>query len=122
MRDDSYFQDHGEAFRRSTILPPLFWTAVISLALAAVFYSGRVFADPIFTAEGEGGATVLLYNEPCQIKTLTNLPFRATWVEKGKTFEGCFVPRPEAQIVLFYFDDGTVGYIPFQMLRKTVGA
>lgn len=70
----------------------------------------------------KGGATVVLHDERCRIKTLINLPFRATWVEKDKTFEGCYVPRPEAGMVLFYFDDGSVGYIPFQMLRKAVGA
>lgn len=120
MRDDDYFQDHGEPF--PTVFPPLFWVAVAGIVLGAVFCAAKVYANPMFTAEGEGGAVVVLYDEPCRIKTLTNLPYRATWAEKGKTFEGCFVPRPEAGMVLFYFDDGSVGYIPFQMLRKAVSA
>jgi hypothetical protein len=121
--DTSWFEDKAANDpKRSTIFPLILWAAIVGIVLGAVLYAGKVRADVIFTAEGEGGAIVTLYNEPCRIKTLTNLPYRATWIEKGKTFEGCYVPRTEAGIVLFYFDDGSVGYIPFQMLRKAVSA
>ena len=78
-------------------------------------------ADPMFRAT-QGGVTVTLYDDPCELVAVTNLPLKATWVENGKTYEGCYGARPDAGVVVFYFEDRTVGLIPFQALSKVVGA
>jgi len=60
----------------------------------------------------EGGATVALYREPCQLAAVANLPYRATWRDAaGKTFEGCFAIQ-HGSVVAMYFDDRTVVTLP----------
>lgn len=91
---------------------------VVYLLLALV---SKVYAAAIFGLENNG-VTVTLYTEDCQLKTVSNLPYRATWVEGGKTFEGCWGARPEAGVVLGFFDDGSIAMMPIQAFRKLVGA
>lgn len=70
-------------------------------------------ADPVAALTHEG-ISVTLYNEPCDLPAVTNLPYRAIWQEKGKTTEGCFGVYPEAGAVVAYFDDKTVALMPMQ--------
>lgn len=105
-----------------TILPWIVWGVLIGLVLAGTFYASRLYAEPRFTAQGEG-VVITLYDEPCDLEDqITNLPYKATWVENGKTFKGCFVPRPDAGFVIAYFDDKTVALIPFKVLQKVGNA
>lgn len=108
--------------QRPTVLPLLAWAIIVGLVIAGLFYAGHALAEPRFKAEGEG-AVITLYDEPCLIKDqIANLPYRATWEEKGKTYQGCFAPRPDAQLIVAYFEDHTVALIPFQALQKVTGA
>lgn len=75
------------------------------------------FADPMFQAEADG-AKVVLTDEPCKLQAVANLKYRATWSEKGKTYEGCFGPRPDMGVVMAYFEDRTVVALPIQMFVK----
>lgn len=108
--------------QRVTISP--YWALVaiiLGAALAMALWSGGVRADPLFSATAEG-ATITLTNEPCKVPAIGNLPFRAVWVEKDKTYEGCFGVRQDLGLVLAYFDDRSVALIPIQIFRKVVGA
>ena len=88
---------------------------LLSSATAAV-------AAPMFTVQADG-VRVTLYDEPCTLKRdIVNLPYRATWEEKGKTFEGCFGARPDMGLVVVYFNDKTVGVIPLDALVKVRAA
>lgn len=69
------------------------------------------FAEPVGMVSN-GGVTVTIYDEPCALKAVSNMPYRATWTEPGKRFEGCFMLRPDAGAVVAYFDDGSVTLIP----------
>ena len=113
-----------EESQRATISP--YWALiaiVLGVALAMALWAGGVRADPIARAEGDNGAAITLYNEPCELKDqITNLPFKASWVEGDKTYRGCWGPYQPLNLVIFYFDDKTVGPIPFQALRRVVGA
>lgn len=95
MLEDPY--EHDQQPQRATISP--YWALVailLGVVLAMAFWSSGVRADPIATASAENNAVITLYNEPCDIKDqVTNLPMRATWVEGGKTFKGCFGVRPD---------------------------
>lgn len=122
MLEDPY--EHEQEQQRATISP--YWALVailLGVCLAMALWSSGVRADPIATAQAENNAVITLFNEPCDIKDqVTNLPMRATWVEGEKTFKGCWGPHPDLGAAVFYFDDKTVGIIPFQALRRVVGA
>lgn len=78
------------------------------------------FSAPQYAAEADG-ARIVLHDEPCALKGVSNLRYRATWAEKGKVFEGCWGPRPQEGLVLGFFEDLTVVAIPIQMFAKVVG-
>lgn len=75
------------------------------------------WAKPVAIAENEG-VTVTLTDEPCAVKAVTNLPFRATWTEKDKTYEGCWGLSPP--IVVSYWSDATVAIMSAAMFKKAV--
>lgn len=78
-------------------------------------------AKPRLTAS-EGNAVITLFDDKCELKEVSNLPYKALWVADGKTFVGCWGVRPDTRQVVFYFDDGSVGIIPFDQLKQVVGA
>jgi hypothetical protein len=86
-------------------------TLTVALILAIV--GTAVDAKPIAITSNEG-VTITLYDEPCALAAVSNLPQRATWVEGNKRFEGCFGARPDVGGVLAYFDDGSVALIPMR--------
>lgn len=81
----------------------------------------NVNAAPLVSASAEG-AIITLTDEPCALKAISNLPFRATWVEKDKSYEGCYGVRADVGLVVAYFNDATVALIPMQVFKKVVGA
>lgn len=117
-------KEYFTQFPNLTILPWLCWGLILGLTLAAVFYASRVYAEPRFVATAQdGGVTITLYDDPCELTDkVTNLPFKVTWQENGKTSQGCWGPRPDAQSVVAYFDDLTVALIPFGALHRAQGA
>jgi hypothetical protein len=93
------------------------WASVL---IFLTCWPASVLAGPIFVADSQG-IHLELFEEPCQLKEyVTNLPYRATWTEKGKTFEGCFVPYPNVGLVTAYFSDRTVALIPIDIFKKAV--
>lgn len=66
-------------------------------------------------------ALITLYTESCTLPAVSNLPLRATWIEAGQTFEGCWAPRPDAGLIVFYFSDRTVGLAPIAAFTKIMG-
>ena len=117
-QEKEYFAD----FPKLTILPWLLWALAIGVVIAAVLYAGKVRAEPRFTTT-DGNVVVTLYDDACQLTDqITNMPYKATWQEGGKTFQGCWMARPDAQAALAYFADKTVALIPFGMLKAAQGA
>jgi len=105
-----------------TVIPWLVWAVLIGLAIAAVFYSAKVKADPLFEGEGQG-VKIVLYNEPCKLDAVSNLPYRLTWEEKGQISEGCFAPRKDVDAIVAYFaSDKSVALIPVSIFHKVIGA
>lgn len=101
------------------ILPVIVWLVVIAAAIAVPAQCAR--AEMLFVATA-GGATVLLTNEPCALKEVSNLPNRATWDEDGKHYEGCWGVHPQAELVMAYFSDRAVAIFPTGIFRKVSGA
>ncbi len=73
-----------------------------------------------YQAESDG-IKVIVYDQPCALKEIVNLPKRATWTEKGKTTEGCAGVDPRG-IVLFYWGDRTVVIVPVQNFVRMTDA
>ena len=65
---------------------------------------------------------VTLFDEPCAIGYVTNLPLRATWVQGDKVFAGCYAVFPESSAAGLWFDDGSVSVIPLGLFRMVKGA
>jgi hypothetical protein len=82
---------------------------------------GAAIAQTIFQAKGQG-IVLTLYDQPCELKEVSNLPIRITWTENGKTIEGCAAIRPDAGMVVMYFkDDKTVGLAPISAFKPATG-
>jgi hypothetical protein len=91
------------------------WLVVLTCWPAAVL------AEPVFVAE-TAGVRIVLYDEPCAFQDTVKLPFRATWTEKGKVYEGCFAPHPHIGVVVAFFkDDKSVAAIPMDAFKRVVG-
>lgn len=65
----------------------------------------------VIATAGAGRVRVTLYDEPCALAAVSNLPRRAEWAENGRTFEGCWGASRMLPIIMTYWSDKTV--IPF---------
>lgn len=75
-----------------------------------------------YQAEGDGVKVIVYGDEKCKMPEVSNLPWRATWTEKGKTFEGCAAVDPRVGLVVFYWSDKTVVVIPSTNFVRVDGA
>ena len=105
---------------------PLFGLALLVAALAFAPSAGAQ-QKPNYTGEAALQAsntdiTVTIYNAPCQLTDHVKMPYRATWKEKGKTFEGCVekyvLYGGQLSVYGFYFDDKQVSVIESQIFHK----
>ena len=103
------------------VFVPRIIVAMLILVAGLALYAGNVFAEAAFQGTGQG-VTITVFNEPCKLDAVTNLPFRATWEENGKVTEGCVAPRPDAGVVVGYFADKTIALMPIQMFKRLIGA
>lgn len=79
----------------------------ILLLLVACAQIAPPIARPIAVVRS-GDVTLTFSREPCTLlPATTNLPFRATWAERGERFEGCYGIQHRVLIVA-YWSDGTV--------------
>lgn len=94
------------------------------LAFAAALFliaPGSLKAEAQFQAQVEG-ITITVYNEPCTIKEVANLPYRATWLQDGKMHEGCFSYAPHVESLMMYFEtDRSVAVVPVKFFKKLQG-
>ena len=93
---------------RATLAQRLIAVLGVLCFVVLVGVATNAYSTPIYKTEAEDGATIILHDDACTLKEVTNLKFRATWTEKGKTTEGCFGGHPAYPIIIFYFADGAV--------------
>ena len=91
-----------------------------ALALAVILFPLIAKAAPVLQVS-DGSGTITVYDEPCALKTVSNLQYRATWTEGKKTFEGCIGPWGAMGVAVAYFDDGSIAVVPLQALKKVTG-
>ena len=125
MTDEKEHQWHDfPKMPNLTILPWVMWAALIGLAVGLVLHAGQVRADPIAQAVVNNGQVVItVHSEDCALKeVVSNLPKRATWVEGGKTFEGCVGVSPIGVAMLYFREDKSVAAVPLEMFERVSGA
>lgn len=116
-QDKEWFCDFPK-MPKLTVLPWLVWAAII----VSVIWATKAYAEPVLKATVED-VSVFLWTDECALKgQIKNLPYKATWQEKGKTFQGCWGARPDIGVVIFYFEDKTMGLAPIQAFEKVAGA
>lgn len=96
------------------------WLILVVAAIVGVLWLSSAQAEPIYRAEAND-AVVVLHDDPCAQDAVVNLKKRATWTEKGKTFEGCWGVTTFG-VVVMYFDDKTVSAIPVPVFVKVQGS
>lgn len=96
----------------------VFWFPALVGVVLLVAWS-PLHAAPVAKAEKDG-VTITLFDEDCKLDSVKNLQYRATWVEKGKAFEGCFTVQ--GGIVVFFWSDLTVGLAPGQAFTPLTGS
>lgn len=87
------------------------------LALAIALFPVVAYGNPVVELR-QGEVLITLYDEPCVLPEVTNLPDRAEWFEKGTKTEGCWSINPQAGIVVMYFADKTVAIAPIRAFTK----
>ena len=100
-----------------TVVPWIIWALIV----VAVIWATKALSAPLYRAEVEG-IVITLYDEDCKLPAVSNLKKRATWTEKGKTFEGCVGQHPQFPIIMAYFADKTVVVLPLDIFMPVSGA
>lgn len=95
-------------------------TILLALCLAALMLAWVTIAQakPVFTAT-EGGVTITIHDGACALSAVT-LPYRATWDEAGKHYEGCVGAHP-AGVLIFYWDDRSIVILAQSLFRRVAG-
>lgn len=86
------------------------------LSVILFFVASVAYASPVAVLD-EKGVKVTLYDEPCKFTHVVSLPYRATWEQDGKKFEGCFNVHQQAGAVVAYFDDKSIALMPTSLFR-----
>lgn len=102
-----------------------YWKRVIALlasgaVLLILFWPLEAKSEPMFQTVSPDGIVITLHSEKCDLKEIVNLPKRATWQEKAKSYEGCWGLNPLG-VVMFYFTDKTIAVVPAEAFQKVTG-
>lgn len=87
-----------------------------ALLLVLLLTSCATFAEPLAHVERDG-IRIVLYDSPCALSAVTNLPGRVEWTSEGKTFEGCWTAN-HFDLIVMYFSDKTVISVPSKVFQR----
>lgn len=120
--DDKEHSYHDFNREELTVLPKVFWGTVITVVAVFLWSIPKlVHASPLAQTVTAEGARIVVTDEECQLKEVTNLKYRVVWHEKGKVYEGCYAVHPYG-LVVAYFSDKTVAVMPLDAFTKVTGA
>jgi hypothetical protein len=124
MTDQEWFNGltTEEAKEQRLIVRAWFVRLIFILILGGItIWATKAYSAPIYEAKDET-LLIVLTDEPCNLPEVSNLKHRATWTEKGKTFQGCYAIHPAVPFVLAYFEDKTVVLVPAEVFQRVPGA
>lgn len=110
---------------KRTILAAALAAALAGCAGAPIGGAGEPAAPstPRYEARGEGGVRIVLHEERCALSAIVGLPRAAVWIEPGKSFVGCWGPRPDLGLVQLYFPgDRSLPLAPMQAFSPLGGS
>lgn len=91
-------------------------------AAVLLFFVPIAFAKPVYTTS-EQNVSLTLHTDECAFQETVAMPLKATWTENGVTVEGCWIPRPDLKVVLFYFPaDKSVFAVGMERFKRMVDA
>ena len=67
----------------------------------------------------EGAVTIVIHDDRCDLPAVS-MPYRATWKEGEKHYEGCVIQHPTGLLIL-YFTDGSIVLLAPQVFRPVTG-
>ena len=123
-QETEWFQEQNSDESRRERAHLRVWVVRVLVAIALlvlVAWATKAYSEAIYEAV-DVDVRVVLYNDPCELKVVSNLKHKAIWQEKGKTYQGCWGARPDINHIMFFFDDGSVGLIPVNALSPVRGA
>ena len=91
------------------------------IALLLISFAGGLHAAVVAVGESDG-VKISLTNEPCKLEVVSNLPFRATWEEKGVRYSGCWGASPLKVVMTYWQEDRSIAVIPIEFFRKVIDA
>lgn len=97
------------------IVPISWW--LWALTVVAIIAAPVALAAPVAKAS-QGGVTITLFNDKCEIPAVSNLPMKATWTEGGKTYAGCWGGSEVGVVMAYFAEDRTVAAIPVQAFSR----
>ena len=88
------------------------------LLIVTLLYSALVYSFEVARAD-IGSTRISLYNEPCALSSIINLPGRAVWLDKNKIYEGCFgVDQVLGVVVLYFMEDRSITILSVDQFVK----
>jgi hypothetical protein len=95
----------------------LIWIAAATAGLYAIS-SSFVYSKEVAVFRGEG-VVIRLYDDPCRLDAVKNLPYRTTWAEGGKTYEGCYGVMGGI-LVVSYWESKEVSVVPARAFLPSI--
>jgi hypothetical protein len=89
----------------------LLGVAILAMAVLTFAFPPKSYGAAVAGVDFEG-VKIVFTDDPCALPEVVNLPYAATWTEKGKVVKGCWGMHPTYPIVLSYWADKTVSVIP----------
>ena len=91
---------------------------VLALGLFLALVVRNAHAKPTHIAQ-DGPVTVTIHDDKCALSAVV-MPYRATWKEGDKTYEGCVGAHP-AGLLIFYFSDKSIVLLAPQAFQRVSG-
>jgi hypothetical protein len=93
-----------------------FWVVIFAYLVS---WPAAVSAKAVFAAE-VGTVNIVLHDEPCELKMVSNLPYKSTWHQDGKQFHGCWGVMGE-HVGAYFVEDMSFAIIPVSVFKRLVG-
>ena len=98
-----------------------FWLLISAVVLASALAANTLRAEPVAISVDQAGTTITLYTDECSVEAVSNVKYRVTWTERGKTFEGCYSISSVGLVLMYFSEDKTVAAAPVQVFRPATG-
>lgn len=102
------------------MIPRSAMTVFLAFLLAVLMIAWVTIAQakPVYIGQ-DGPVTITIHDDKCALSAVS-LPYRATWKEGEKFYEGCVGSHP-AGVLIFYWDDKSIVIVAQSIFRPVTG-